>query len=157
MGIHHSEFDSMFSCLEKDIPISLIEAIDRWEHIKEVEKVTIKRWKELLEERSVELMDNGYSVGTAMMKAWEDFYDPMAEDGERGYLCISELRDSFFNESLDKLEAYEDELTDKGNRYLCKDWGWFVWDYQNNNGYCNNFNVERNHDSRCESEEERYE
>ncbi len=154
MGIHHSEFDKMFSCLKEEMPISLIEAIGKWEHIKDTEKVTIKRWKELLEERSLELMDNSYSVGTAMMRAWEDFYDPMAEDGERGYLCISELRDSFFNESLDKLEAYEDKLIDKGNRYPCKTCGWFVLDYPNKKGYCNNFSIERNLNGRCVSEEE---
>ncbi len=154
MGIHHLEFDKMFSCLEKEIPVTLTEAIGNREHIKDTEKVTIRRWKELLEERSLELMDNSYSVGTAMMKAWEDFYEPMVEDGERGYLCISGLRDFFFNESLGKLEMYEDKLIDIGNQYPCKTCGWFVLDYQNAKGYCNNFNIERTLDGSCVGEEE---
>ena len=149
MVIHHSKFDEMFDQLKDNIPISLSEAVNRWKHL----KATSNKWIQILEEKSIQLMNDNYSVGTAMMKSWEKYYPSMVEDGERGYLNISDIRDTFFNNSLDKLESYEDKLIDKASRYPCKDCEWFVWNHISNEGYCNNFSLMRDKDSKCISEE----
>lgn len=154
MVIHHSKFDEMFNCLKGDIPMSLSEAVNRWVNLKYTKKTTPDKWIQILEKKTMQLVNESYSVGTAMMKSWEEYYPPMVEDGERGYLNISDLRDTFFNNSLDKLEAYEDNLIDNTDRYPCKDCGWFIWNHISNEGYCNNFSLVRSEDSKCISEGE---
>lgn len=154
MGITHSEFNEMYSCLEREIPIPLSEAIDKWNKIKDTGLATMNEWIKTLEDKVKDHMDNGYSVGTAMIEAWNESYEVMSEDSDRWFFHISDLRDTFFNNSLNKLEAYEDNLIDKASRYPCKDCGWFVCNHQKKEGHCNNFSIKRNKNSKCVSEEE---
>lgn len=154
MAIHHSEFNEMYSCLEREVPIPLSEAVDKWSEIKDIGLVTMKEWIKTLEAKVKDHIDNGYSVGTAMIKVWDKSYEGILEDSDRWFFHLSDLRDSFFNGSLDKLEAYEDDLIERVERYPCKGCGWFVWDHQLQNGYCNNFSIERDKNSKCISRDE---
>lgn len=123
MGVHHSDFERMFEVLKGDIPIPLKAAVKRWEHIKDTGEETIQNWLEVLKEKSKSYMDEGYSVGTAMMEAWGSSYEGISDDSEKCYFNISELRESFFEGALDELKSYEEDLIAKAGRYLCKECG----------------------------------
>lgn len=73
----------------------------------------MKEWIKVLKEKTKDYMDNGYSMETAMIEVWSNSYDGISDDSEKWYFNISDLRDSFFNGSLDELERYEDEVINR--------------------------------------------
>ena len=154
MGIHHSEFEDMFDYLENEIHIPLSEAVERWNNVKDTGSSMIKAWTKVLMDKTKDYIDRGYSVGTAMIEVWYESYGGISDDSDRWYFHISDLRDVFFNDSIDELERYEDELIDKADRSPCIDCGWFVEDYIRGVCYCNNFSLEREPNSRCVSDSE---
>lgn len=76
-------------------------------------EINIREWLKTLEVKSIDYMDSGYSIGTAMIKAWETSYGHISEDSDRWSFYICDLRDSFFDKSIDRLEEYEDKLIEK--------------------------------------------
>lgn len=110
MGIHHSEFEKMFEVLKENTNISLEIAVKKWEGIKDTKKETIQSWLEILKEKTKHYIDEGYSAGTAMIEAWGNSYEGISDDSEKWYFHISELREVFFEEALDEIESYEEDL-----------------------------------------------
>lgn len=153
MGVHYSEFERMFEVLKKDAPLPLKIAVKKWEYIKEAGEETIQNWLEVLKEKTRFYIDEGYSIGAAMMKAWGSSYGGIYDDSEKWYFNISELRETFF-EGADVLEGYEEHLIVKVEKYPCKSCEWFVLNHVENKGYCNNFSIERKIKDSCISEEE---
>lgn len=154
MPIYHSEFEEIFNYLENEIPLPLTEAADRWSKIKDTGLSTMREWIKVLKEKTKDYMGNGYSMETAMIEVWFNSYDGISDDSEKWYFNISDLRDFFFNGSLDELERYEDESINREDRCPCIKCEWFVKNHKINKGYCNNFSIERELDSRCISDTE---
>jgi len=92
MIIHHSDFDKMFKYLEGDLPIPLSEAIDKWIHIEDTGMSTMEEWLKVLVDKTKDCMDEGYSVGTAMINTWVNSYGAIKEDSDRWYLYIRPKR-----------------------------------------------------------------
>lgn len=72
------------------------------------------KWIEVLEFKTKELIDDGYTVNSAMYEAWNDYYGQINKDCDILNLSIREIRESFWRDSFDDLEAYEEEII---NRY----------------------------------------
>jgi hypothetical protein len=70
-------------------------------------------WLKRLSKRSKALIDNGYTFSPAMTEAWDQLYDAIVQDIINEEFSISNLRDSFFNESIDELERYENEIVER--------------------------------------------
>lgn len=103
MGIHHSDFDKMFNCLKDETPMMLSEAVSKWKLIKDTGEDTMIGWIELLEEVSQHSIDRGELPKVAMTEAWNHYEGLIIEDSKKWHFHISELRDNFFNDSIDKL------------------------------------------------------
>jgi len=113
-----------------------------------------KAWLEVLENKSKELIDDGYTVDCAMSEAWNKYYGGISEDCDTWDLSINVLRDAFWTESFIELEVYEEAIINDTERFPCKECNWFAWDHISQLGKCSNFNIKREADSRCISLEE---
>lgn len=108
-----------------------------------------RAWIEVLENKSKEYMDDGYTVDCAMSEAWNYCYGGIIEDFNIWDLSVATLRDSFWEDSFVGLEAYEEAIINNVGRFPCKECGWFAWDHISQIGKCSNFNIERETNSRC--------
>lgn len=73
----------------------------------------INEWMETLCEEAVALIDNGYTVGPAMEKAWDSNYDSIAVSSCEDDFEIDELRNLFWDKGFDSLEKYEESIISK--------------------------------------------
>jgi hypothetical protein len=60
-----------------------------------------KNWLDKLSESSKYLIDDGYTFSSAMTEAWDQLYDGIVQGSINEKFSVSNLRDSFFNESID--------------------------------------------------------
>ncbi len=67
-------------------------------------------WLETLCEEAVVLIDDGYTVGPAMEKAWDNNYDSIAVSSCDDDFEIDELRNLFWEDGFDQLEKYEESI-----------------------------------------------
>ena len=96
------DYKEMYEHLKYEPLMPLQDAVSLWK--------SIKGWIIELEERSKILIKEYYSVGSAMIKAWDECYYYIKEDADIQEFYISDLRDTFFNGSINILEEYEDSL-----------------------------------------------
>jgi hypothetical protein len=69
-----------------------------------------KEWLETLCEEAIILINDGYTVGPAMEKAWDNNYDSIAASSIDFNLDIDEVRNLFWDEGFDLIESYEDAI-----------------------------------------------
>ena len=69
-----------------------------------------KQWLETLYEEALVLIDNGYTVGPAIEKAWDSNYDSIAVSSVDFNFAIGEVRDLFWDEGFNRLEEYEESI-----------------------------------------------
>lgn len=113
-----------------------------------------RAWLEILENKTKELMDDGYTVDCAMSEAWNESYGGIYDDYNLWDLSITELRRAFWDDSFQELEAYEESIIYNAGRFPCKECNWFTYDNVSQIGKCTNFNIKRELGSRCISLEE---
>ncbi|GLI57314.1 hypothetical protein PM10SUCC1_28280 [Propionigenium maris DSM 9537] len=82
-----------------------------------LEENTLAEWVKVLEERAIELLDDGNPISTAMMEAWSNLYELILEDSERWNFYILDLRERFFDGSIGKLREYQVSLNDKEEQF----------------------------------------
>ena len=113
----------------------------------------IRQWLETLCEEAVALIDDGYTVGPAMEKAWDSNYDSVVVSSCHEDFEVDELRSLFWDDGFETLEAYEELIIDKYNKFSCKECGWFTWYPQENGGFCNEHSIRRGLQDNCIEED----
>lgn len=73
----------------------------------------VGNWLEILCEEATVLIDEGYTVGPAMEKVWDNNYDSIVSTSIDLDFAIDEVRDLFWEEGFDHLEQYEGAIIAK--------------------------------------------
>ncbi|WP_319200090.1 hypothetical protein [uncultured Ilyobacter sp.] len=70
----------------------------------------INEWLEVLCGGALALIDDGYTVGPAMEKSWDNNYDSIVVSSCEDDFEVDELRNLFWDEGFDRLESYEETI-----------------------------------------------